>query len=106
MIGALAAGKFPYGDASSASSLPEPKELRFELDEKAKKSVDTAVENFNELIGNHELEVLQYGGLGKNVCKAAKVSPDATAQIIKQLAFHKLHGRPGLYTHFSRVHSY
>jgi carnitine O-acetyltransferase len=96
MIGALAGGKIPQGDASSISALPEPKELQFELDEKANQDIQTAQHNFNELIGNHELEVLQYGGLGKNACKTHKVSPDATAQIIKQLAFHKLNGRPGI----------
>jgi carnitine O-acetyltransferase len=95
MIGALASGKIPQGDASSVSALPEPKELQFELDDKANQDIQTAQHNFNELVGNHELEVLQYGGLGKKACKAHKVSPDATAQLIKQLAFHKLNGRPG-----------
>jgi carnitine O-acetyltransferase len=96
MLGALASGKIPQGDPSSISALPEPKELQFELDEKANQDIKTAQQNFNKLIGSHELEVLQYGGLGKNACKAHKVSPDATAQLIKQVAFHKLNGRPGI----------
>jgi len=41
-------------------------------------------------------QVVQYEGFGKNFCKHHKVSPDATAQLIKQLAFHKMFGRPGV----------
>ncbi|KAG8789941.1 Carnitine O-acetyltransferase mitochondrial [Serendipita sp. 398] len=106
MVGSVAAGKIPYGDSSTTSNLPEPKELVFELDEKAKRAIKTSEGNFAELIGQHELEVmenfitidvvLQYEGLGKNTLKTYKISPDATAQLIKQLAFHKLHGRPGV----------
>ncbi|KIM28465.1 hypothetical protein M408DRAFT_23835 [Serendipita vermifera MAFF 305830] len=72
MLGSLAAGKVAHGEASA--SLPEPKQLTFTLDEK----------------------VLQYEGLGKNALKTFKMSPDATAQMIKQLAFHKLYNRPGV----------
>ncbi|CCA74336.1 probable carnitine O-acetyltransferase, mitochondrial precursor [Serendipita indica DSM 11827] len=47
-------------------------------------------------LGEHSCMVLQYEGLGKNTLKTYKISPDATAQLIKQLALHKLHGRPGV----------
>lgn len=40
--------------------------------------------------------MLQYEKLGKNACKKFKVSPDATAQLVKQLAFHRLYNRPGV----------
>ncbi|PVF97619.1 putative carnitine O-acetyltransferase mitochondrial precursor [Serendipita vermifera] len=95
MMGSIAAGKIPSGDAVS-SNLPEPKELKFDLDDQSRKDIKTALSNFDQLIGQHELEVLQYESLGKNVLKTYKISPDATAQLIKQLAFHKLHGRPGV----------
>ncbi|CAG7852254.1 Carnitine O-acetyltransferase, mitochondrial Short=Carnitine acetylase; Flags: Precursor [Serendipita indica DSM 11827] len=95
MIGAAASGKIPT-EGSPASNLPEPKELTFELDDKAKKAIQVSEANFADLIGQHELEVLQYEGLGKNTLKTYKISPDATAQLIKQLALHKLHGRPGV----------
>ena len=42
------------------------------------------------------LKVLHYEGLGKNFTKAHKTSPDATAQLVKQLAFHKMFSRPGV----------
>ena len=56
MVGAAAAGKIP-AEGSPASTLPEPKELTFELDEQAKKAIQTSETNFADLIGQHELEV-------------------------------------------------
>ena len=41
-------------------------------------------------------KVLHYKGFGKDFTKQHKISPDATAQLIKQLAFHKMFGRPGV----------
>jgi hypothetical protein len=57
MIGSLAAGKIARGDSSSSTNIPEPKQLIFELDDQAKKYIETAERNFEELIGQHELEV-------------------------------------------------
>ena len=55
MVGSLAAGKIGRGEPSA--NPPEPKQLTFELDDKAKKDIKTAERNFEELVGNHELEV-------------------------------------------------
>lgn len=40
--------------------------------------------------------MLHYEGYGKNYIKKFKASPDAWAQLVKQLAFHKMFGRPGV----------
>ena len=40
--------------------------------------------------------MLHYEGYGKEVMKRFKVSPDAWVQLVKQLAFHKMFGRPGV----------
>ena len=40
--------------------------------------------------------MLHYEGYGKEQIKRFKVSPDAWAQLVKQLAFHKMFGRPGV----------
>lgn len=40
--------------------------------------------------------MLQYEGYGSSYIKKHKVSPDAWAQLVKQLAFHKMFGRPGV----------
>ena len=41
-------------------------------------------------------KVLHFEGFGKNFIKKYGASPDATAQLIKQLAFHRIFGRPGV----------
>jgi len=38
--------------------------------------------------------MVKFEGYGKNVMKAHKASPDAWAQMVKQLAFYRLNGRP------------
>ena len=42
------------------------------------------------------MQVLHYEGYGKNYMKQYRMSPDAWVQLIKQLAFHKMFGRPGV----------
>ena len=42
------------------------------------------------------MAVLHYEGYGKEYIKKHKTSPDAWAQLVKQLAFHKMCGRPGV----------
>ena len=41
-------------------------------------------------------QVLHYEGYGKEYVKKFKMSPDAWVQLVKQLAFHKMFGRPGV----------
>ncbi|THH11655.1 hypothetical protein EW145_g503 [Phellinidium pouzarii] len=107
MLASLAAGKVDFGaPVIRAEGLEEPKEISFELDETAKTYIAKAEENFDGLIGKHELsckslkylmvKVLHYEGYGKNYIKTYRASPDAWAQLVKQLAFHKLAGRPGV----------
>jgi len=40
--------------------------------------------------------VLHYEGYGKDLMKKFRASPDAWAQLVKQLAFHKMFNRPGV----------
>lgn len=113
VLGAISHGKItPETGSPSEASPEEPKELAFEVDAKAQEYITLAEKNFDELIGDHELEVsisrscevyliketkvLHYDKHGANQIKAHKVSPDAFAQLIKQLAFHKLYQRPAV----------
>jgi carnitine O-acetyltransferase len=41
-------------------------------------------------------QMVNFTGYGKEVIKTHKASPDAWAQMIKQLAFYRLKGRPGV----------
>ena len=96
ILSSLSAGKVDHGPLSVRANLPVPKELTFELDAANKQAIKAAEAHFDELVGKHDMEVLHYEGCGKNQIKKYKVSPDAFAQLVKQLAFHKMFNRPGV----------
>ncbi|KAK0188055.1 acyltransferase ChoActase/COT/CPT [Armillaria mellea] len=99
ILATLAHGKVDLGPARSADTgktLPEPEELKFKVNDQVKSFVQGAEKRFEELVGSHDLHVLHYEGYGKNTIKKFKASPDAWAQLVKQLAFHKMFGRPGV----------
>ncbi|KAG9315613.1 Choline/Carnitine o-acyltransferase-domain-containing protein [Chiua virens] len=99
MLGSLAANKVDLGPGrteSTGAALVAPAELRFELDTRCQEYIDAACRHFDELVGAHQMEVLHYEGYGKELMKTLKVSPDAWAQLVKQLAFHKMFNRPAV----------
>jgi len=96
MLASLLKGKIELGDVTSGRSLPIPREIKFEINDKVKSYITNAEQNFDKLVGAHTLVVQHYEGYGKNYIKTHKASPDAWAQLVKQLAFHKLAGRPGV----------
>ena len=96
MLGALAANKIDPGPTTPRPSLPAPTELKFTLNDAVKSHIESAERRFDELVGEHDMHVLHYEGYGKNAIKEFRASPDAWAQLVKQLAFHKMCGRPGV----------
>ena len=99
MLASLAAGKVDLGPArtgTTGATLGAPIELTFELDARCHGYIDAACAHFDALVGKHEMEVLHYEGYGKEVMKEFKVSPDAWVQLVKQLAFQMMMGRPGV----------
>ncbi|KAI0352610.1 acyltransferase ChoActase/COT/CPT [Trametes cingulata] len=99
VLGSLAHGKVDLGsprDKSALSSLPPPQELTFTLDARTRTYISEAESHFDALVARHDMEVLHYDAYGKEAIKAFKASPDAWAQMVKQLAFHKMFGRPGV----------
>jgi len=99
IFGALAHGKIDLGPERSPSTgknLEAPTEITFTLDAKSKTYVTEAEKAFDKLVGQHDMEVLHYEGYGKEYIKKFKASPDAWAQLVKQLAFQKMFGRPGV----------
>ncbi|KAI0643180.1 acyltransferase ChoActase/COT/CPT [Trametes meyenii] len=99
VLASLAHGKVDLGPArtpSTGADLAPPQELPFVLDAPTQKYVADAEAHFDALVAQHEMVVLHYEGYGKARIKAFKASPDAWAQLVKQLAFHKLAGRPGV----------
>ncbi|KAH7913979.1 acyltransferase ChoActase/COT/CPT [Hygrophoropsis aurantiaca] len=99
ILASLAANKVDLGAPrahATGANLPQPQELKFELDRTAQTYVNNACQHFDELVGKHDMAVLHYEGYGKDLMKKYKASPDAWAQLVKQLAFHKMHNRPGV----------
>ncbi|RDB15196.1 Carnitine O-acetyltransferase, mitochondrial [Hypsizygus marmoreus] len=99
ILATLALGKADLGPAATSttgSDLPQPEELAFVVDDKVRGLVADAEKRFNDLVGAHDLEVLHYEGYGKNFIKTYKLSPDAWAQLVKQLAYTKMYGRLGV----------
>ena len=92
----IANNKVDFGTETETSDLPAPEELKFDINDKVARLIKGAEERFDQLVGSHDLQVLHYEGYGKNLIKKFKVSPDAWAQLVKQLAFHKLTGRPAV----------
>jgi len=98
VLASLALNKADLGTSNSQDlrALPKVQELVFDTNAKVEALVKESEKRFDELVGQHDLHVLHYEGFGKNFTKHHKTSPDATAQLIKQLAFHKFQGRPGV----------
>lgn len=98
VLASLAHHKVDLGPAtiSNPSAIPPVEELVFKINPEVESLVLAAEKRFDALVGDHDLHVLHYEGFGKNFTKHHKTSPDATAQLIKQLAFHKFHGRPAV----------
>ncbi|KAI0051392.1 acyltransferase ChoActase/COT/CPT [Auriscalpium vulgare] len=95
IFGALAAGKVDLSPASHAA-LPAPAEITFATNDAVLADVRAAEAAFDTLVGAHDLHVLHYDAYGKALIKTFKTSPDGWAQLVKQLAWHKFKGRPGV----------
>jgi len=96
MLGSLAAKKIDLGHTSPNILLKPPKEIVLTASDAVLADIQQAENNFDELVGAHELRVLHYDAYGKDFIKQFKTSPDAWAQLVKQLAFYKFKGRPGV----------
>lgn len=70
-----------------------PKTLPFDISLAVRNEINNAVVKFENTVSSLDAEVLQYYGYGKNLIKKFKVSPDAYAQMMMQLAYYKLTGK-------------
>ncbi|RXW21507.1 hypothetical protein EST38_g4351 [Candolleomyces aberdarensis] len=97
VLGSIEKGKVDLTETEvSQADLPPVEELKFEVNKEVEGALKEAEGRYEELLGDHHMKVLHYEGYGKNFMKQHKISPDAWAQMVKQLAFHKLEGRPGV----------
>lgn len=85
--------KLDFSNTSIRSNIPEPKPIKFVLDDKVKSDIQKAIKNHEAVMGKHELKVQAYQGYGKGLIKQFKCSPDAYVQMTIQLAYHKMFGK-------------
>lgn len=86
--------KVDHGAPASENrkSLATPEEIVFTINTEVKDAVKTAVADFDNVIGQHELSVFAYKGYGKGLIKKFKSSPDAFVQMLIQLGYYKAFG--------------
>ncbi|OCF34576.1 carnitine O-acetyltransferase [Kwoniella heveanensis CBS 569] len=98
-LGSIQAGKIPLelpeGEKAD-TPMPKPEELVFELDGKTKDVIEQSKKGFGEDMSLQDLKMVHFQGYGKNAIKTHRASPDAWVQMVKQLAFYRLFGRPGI----------
>ncbi|KAI7857913.1 acyltransferase ChoActase/COT/CPT [Circinella umbellata] len=88
----LARNTVDHGSNEIRANLPEPSPMNFQLNDTLKQNIQSAQQNFDTLIGKHELTVLAYQAYGKDKIKKFKSSPDGYAQMVIQLAYYKMFG--------------
>ncbi|KAK8844806.1 hypothetical protein IAR55_006656 [Kwoniella newhampshirensis] len=99
LLASVAQGKIPLEppEGENATSLmARPEEIVFELDGKLKEVLERSKKGFGEEMALQDLKMVNFTGYGKELIKTHKTSPDAWVQMVKQLAFFRLHGRPAV----------
>lgn len=99
VLASLDKGMIPLGElpeSERAKGKLVPTEIKFDLDPQLVETIATSKAGFAEELGKQDLEMIQYTGYGKSTVKKFKVSPDAWSQMVKQLAFYRLKGHPGV----------
>lgn len=89
----LANNKVDHGSPTPQNAIPAPAELKIKINPEIEKAIDAAGSSFDALVAKHELKVCAFPGYGKGLIKKFKLSPDAYAQMVIQLAYYKMYGK-------------
>ncbi|CAG8487063.1 10864_t:CDS:2 [Paraglomus brasilianum] len=84
--------KISHGSPTVRPNLPTPSQLHFTFTPALVTAIRSAECNFDRLVSEHDLRVCAYEEYGKNTIKKLKLSPDAYAQMVIQLAYYKMYG--------------
>lgn len=88
----LAKNKLDVGSPTPQSSLPEPEEIKFNVNSNVESALAKSEARYKQLISEFDLRVLYFQGYGADSIKTFKSSPDAWAQMMIQLAYYKMYG--------------
>ncbi|XP_074538683.1 peroxisomal carnitine O-octanoyltransferase [Halichoeres trimaculatus] len=86
-------GKWKGSDV--VRSIPHPEELVFTLDEKVRSDIHLAKQHYLEATQDLQVVCYAFTSFGKSAVKERKLHPDTFVQLAMQLAYFKLHKRPG-----------
>ncbi|XP_077124371.1 peroxisomal carnitine O-octanoyltransferase isoform X2 [Ranitomeya variabilis] len=81
--------------SSSVQDLPDPEELVFTVDQKIINDIASAKAQYHTQASDLQVASYAFTSFGKSLVKKKKLHPDTFVQLSLQLAFYKLHGRPG-----------
>lgn len=76
-------------------SMPVPEELVFIVDDRVRSDINHAKQQYLETTSDLQLVCYAFTSFGKAAIKQRKLHPDTFVQMALQLAFYRLHGRPG-----------
>ncbi|XP_006031764.1 peroxisomal carnitine O-octanoyltransferase isoform X1 [Alligator sinensis] len=86
-------GKWEGSD--KVRDIPWPEELVFTLNQKMLNEIEHAKEQYYQQASDLQLVNYAFTSFGKALTKKKRLHPDTFVQLALQLAYYKLHGRPG-----------
>ncbi|XP_066501757.1 peroxisomal carnitine O-octanoyltransferase [Hoplias malabaricus] len=86
-------GKWKGSDV--VCDLPTPEELVFTVDDRIKKDIALAKVQYKKTTQDLQLVSYAFNSFGKTAIKKRKLHPDTFVQLGMQLAYYRLHGKPG-----------
>jgi len=92
-------GKWPYPEPTNPRKLKDPQLLTWKIDQKLETAINLAKENAQKLNVDIVLKRKPFKGFGKKDIQKLKVNPDTFVQMALQLAYYRLHGKPGILVH-------
>ncbi|KAK7147285.1 hypothetical protein R3I94_009962 [Phoxinus phoxinus] len=75
--------------------MPVPEELIFTVDERVRRDIALAKEQYNKSCKDLQVVSYAFTSFGKAAIKKRKLHPDTFVQLALQLAYYRLHGKPG-----------
>ncbi|KAG9476540.1 peroxisomal carnitine O-octanoyltransferase [Eleutherodactylus coqui] len=91
----LIASEGRWKGSSFVRELPNPEELVFTVDQRIINDIALAKAQYHTQASDLQVANYAFTSFGKSLVKKKKLHPDTFVQLSLQLAFYKLHGRPG-----------
>ncbi|XP_037532221.1 peroxisomal carnitine O-octanoyltransferase [Nematolebias whitei] len=88
-----AEGKWKGSD--TVRQMPLPEELLFTVDEKVCSDINHAKQQYLEAVQDLQIVCYAFPAFGKKAIKEKKLHPDTFVQLAMQLAYYKMHKKPG-----------